>query len=418
MAHYVIRFARNAVIAALFVTAAGLGVLTGVVFAYAGDLPQISALDNYNPSTITRVSGVDGQDIGDFAVERRLVVGYDDIAPNLRMAIIAAEDGDFNSHFGLSISRIAVTVARDVFEFVTDRIRGRTSRPAGASTLTQQLARIVLPEAVGFYEGEISLERKIREAIVAIQIEKRYTKREILTMFANQMYWGHNAYGVEAASRLYFAKSAKDVTLEEAAMLGGIIQGNVRQSPYVNMDAAVRRRNYTLDRMAAEGFISTERGGAGQGEADRRPRRAAAAALDRAVLPRGSPQAPRSALRSEAAVRERPLREDDARSSPPGCGEPRGRRGSAADRQAPRLPPCREKRARREADAAGLQPRTLDAADRRRATSCRRWSRPSAAPPSPTARGSASDATRPSSRAIALPPGRDCLFRPRSRSAI
>ncbi len=123
-------------------------------------------------------------------MERRLVVGYDEIAPDLRMAIIAAEDGDFNSHFGLSISRIAVTLSRDVFEFVTDRIRGRTSRPAGASTLTQQLARIVLPEAVGFYEGEISLERKIREAIVAIQIEKRYTKREILTMFANQMYWG------------------------------------------------------------------------------------------------------------------------------------------------------------------------------------------------------------------------------------
>ena len=257
MAHYVIRYARNAGIAALFVTAAGLGVLTGVVFAYAGDLPQISALDNYAPSTITRVYGADGQGIGDFAVERRLVVGYDEIAPDLRMAIIAAEDGDFNSHFGLSASRIAVTLARDVFEFVTDRIRGRTSRPAGASTLTQQLARIVLPEAVGFYEGEISLERKIREAIVAIQIEKRYTKREILTMFANQMYWGHNAYGVEAAARLYFAKPAKDVTLEEAAMLAGIIQGNVRQSPYVNMDAAVRRRNYTLDRMADEGFIST-----------------------------------------------------------------------------------------------------------------------------------------------------------------
>ncbi len=279
MAHYVIRFARNAVIAALFLTAAGLGTLTGVVFAYAGDLPQISALDNYNPSTITRVYGADGQGIGDFAVERRLVVGYDEIAPDLRMAIIAAEDGDFNSHFGLSISRIAVTVARDVFEFVTDRIRGRSSRPAGASTLTQQLARIVLPEAVGFYEGEISLERKIREAIVAIQIEKRYTKREILTMFANQMYWGHNAYGVEAASRLYFAKSAKDVSLEEAAMLGGIIQGNVRQSPYVNMDAAVRRRNYTLERMAAENFITVEQAD----EAKARP-----------IVVRGEPRQPPS----------------------------------------------------------------------------------------------------------------------------
>ena len=279
MAHYVIRYARNAGIAALFVTAAGLGVLTGVVFAYAGDLPQISALDNYNPSTITRIYGADGQGIGDFAVERRLVVGYDDIAPDLRMAIIAAEDGDFKSHFGLSISRIAVTLARDVFEFVTDRIRGRTSRPAGASTLTQQLARIVLPDAVGFYEGEISLERKIREAIVAIQIEKRYTKREILTMFANQMYWGHNAYGVEAASRLYFAKSAKDVTLDEAAMLAGIIQGNVRQSPYVNMEAAVRRRNYTLDRMADEGFIA-----AGQAEA----------AKAQPIVVRGEPRQPPS----------------------------------------------------------------------------------------------------------------------------
>ena len=279
MAHYVIRFARNAVIAALFLTAAGLGTLTGVVFAYAGDCPQISALDNYNPSTITRVYGADGQGIGDFAVERRLVVGYDEIAPDLRMAIIAAEDGDFNSHFGLSISRIAVTVARDVFEFVTDRIRGRSSRPAGARTLTQQLARIVLPEAVGFYEGEISLERKIREAIVAIQIEKRYTKREILTMFANQMYWGHNAYGVEAASRLYFAKSAKDVSLEEAAMLGGIIQGNVRQSPYVNMDAAVRRRNYTLERMAAENFITVEQAD----EAKARP-----------IVVRGEPRQPPS----------------------------------------------------------------------------------------------------------------------------
>ena len=257
---FVIRFARNAGIAALFLAAAGLGILTGVVFAYAGDLPQISALDNYSPSTITRVSGMDGQIVGDFAVERRVVIGYDDIAPDLRMAIIAAEDGDFNSHFGLSISRIAVTLVRDVIEWVNDLLRGQKSRPAGASTLTQQLARKLLPEAVGFQEGDISLERKVREALIAIQIEKRYTKREILTLYCNQMYWGHNAYGVEAASRLYFAKSAKDLTLDEAAMLAGIIQGNVRQSPYVNMDAAVRRRNYTLDRMVAEGFIAAERG--------------------------------------------------------------------------------------------------------------------------------------------------------------
>ena len=103
MAHYVIRVARNAGIVALFIVAAMLGLLSGVLFAYAGDLPQISALDNYAPNTITRVYAINGQTIGEFATERRLVIGYDDIAPRLRQAIISAEDGDFERHFGLSI---------------------------------------------------------------------------------------------------------------------------------------------------------------------------------------------------------------------------------------------------------------------------------------------------------------------------
>src|SRR5688572_19173288 len=93
-----------------------LGTLSGVLFAYAGDLPEISALDNYNPSTITRVYAANGDVVGEFAVQRRLVIGYDDISPNLREAIIAAEDAEFNSHFGLSISRILITLTRDVLE--------------------------------------------------------------------------------------------------------------------------------------------------------------------------------------------------------------------------------------------------------------------------------------------------------------
>lgn len=257
--HYVIKFARTAVIVALFVTAATLGILSGVLFAYAGDLPQISALDNYNPSTITRVYAADGQAIGEFAVQRRLIVGYDDIAPELRQAIIAAEDAEFNSHFGLSISRIAVTLMRDVVRRMRDMIARRASRPGGASTITQQLARNLLPEAVGFEIGDVSLERKIREAIVAIQIEKRYTKREILRLYANQVLFGHGTYGVESAARLYFGKSAKNVTLEEAALLAGIIQLPARQSPYVNVSNATRRRNYALERMAEEGFITRAR---------------------------------------------------------------------------------------------------------------------------------------------------------------
>jgi penicillin-binding protein 1A len=256
VAHYVIRFARNAGITALFVFVALLGILSGVLFAYAGDLPQISTLDNYSPSTITRVYAAGGEVIGEFAVQRRLVVGYDDIAPQLRQAIIAAEDGGFERHIGLSMSSIGIRLASDVVRAVEDRINGRSSRPAGASTITQQLARDLFPQAVGFRIGDVSLERKVKEAIVAIEIEKRYTKREIFTFYANQVLFGHGTYGVESATRLYFGKSAKDVSLEEAALVAGIIQSPARQSPYVNLDAAMSRRNYVLQRMADEGYIT------------------------------------------------------------------------------------------------------------------------------------------------------------------
>src|SRR5262245_31240072 len=106
LAHYLIRVARNAGIAALFVVAGVLGILSGVLFAYAGDLPQISALDNYTPSTITRVYAANGQLIGEFATERRVIVGYEQISPILRQAIIATEDAAFDTHFGINMWRI------------------------------------------------------------------------------------------------------------------------------------------------------------------------------------------------------------------------------------------------------------------------------------------------------------------------
>jgi penicillin-binding protein 1A len=236
----VLTIARRAGLVALFVVAAMLGTASGMFFAYSGDLPEISALDGYAPSTITRVYGAGGEVIGEFAVQRRIVVRYGDIPPTLRQAILAAEDSEFFEHFGLSIPRIVVTLLKDLIEF---------RKAGGASTLTQQLARKL------FLTDEKTWERKIKEALLAVQIEKRYTKEEIFTMYCNQMYFGHGAYGVEAASRLYFGKSAKDLKLEEAALIAGILQGNVRQSPYVNMRAALRRRNYALDRMAEVGFV-------------------------------------------------------------------------------------------------------------------------------------------------------------------
>ncbi len=244
-----IRYARHAGIAALFVAAALLGTLAGVVFAYSDDLPAVSALDDYAPNTITRVLGKDNQLVGEFAVERRVVIHYNDIPENLRQAILAAEDGNFFDHAGLSISRMLLALVRDIVS---------SGRVPGGSTLTQQLARNLFATNIGFTTGDRSWERKIKESLVAVQIEKRYTKPEIFTMYCNQIYFGHGAYGVEAASQLYFRKPAKDLALEEAATIAGIIQGNVRQSPFVNPEATRRRRNYALDRMATEGFIKPD----------------------------------------------------------------------------------------------------------------------------------------------------------------
>ena len=243
MARVVVRIARSAGIALLFLLAAGLGIASGVLFAYSDDLEKISELDDYAPSTITRVFAREGEIVGEFALQRREVVPYEAISPKLRQAILAAEDSEFEQHFGLSIPRIVVTLIKDIAE---------RRKAGGASTLTQQLARKL------FLTDEKTWERKIREAILAIRLEKRYTKREIFTLYANQMYFGHGVYGVEAASRLYFGKSAKDLELQEAALIAGILQSNVRQSPYVNMEAALRRRNYTLGRMAEVGFITPE----------------------------------------------------------------------------------------------------------------------------------------------------------------
>src|SRR5687767_4188616 len=151
MATYIIRIARRAGIVILFTMAAVLGLASGVFFAYAGDLPRISALDDYAPSTISRVYGAHGEIVGEFAIQRREIIPYEAISPLLKQAILAAEDATFEQHFGLSIPRIIVTLAKDIFE---------RRMAAGASTLTQQLARKL------FLTDEKTWERKIKEAIL------------------------------------------------------------------------------------------------------------------------------------------------------------------------------------------------------------------------------------------------------------
>ena len=258
------RLLRGFGLVAMFLAAALLGIASGVLFTFTGDLPRISALDDYNPGTTTRVLGRNGSVIGEFATERRDLVTYDQIPPVLRDAIVSAEDAGFFSHGGFSIPHIAIAAIRDAVHM---------RYAYGASTLTMQLAKKL------FLTDEKGLERKIREALLTIQIEKRYTKPEIFAMYCNQMYWGHGTYGVEAASELYFAKHVQELNLDEAATIAGIIQGNDRESPYRDMGAALARRNYTLDRMAANGYISAAE---------------ASAAKKRPIVTRGQPSPPRS----------------------------------------------------------------------------------------------------------------------------
>ena len=146
-----VRYARHAGIAALFVAAALLGTLSGVLFAYSDDLPEVSALDSYSPNTITRVLGKSGQLVGEFAVERRVVIHYNDIPQNLRQAILAAEDSGFFEHSGFSISRMVLALMRDIAS------RGKSP---GGSTITQQLTRNLFPSEIGFAIGNRSWERR------------------------------------------------------------------------------------------------------------------------------------------------------------------------------------------------------------------------------------------------------------------
>ena len=245
-------FVRHPLIIGIVMLGALLGAASGALFAYSSDLPIITELDDYAPETITRIHDRGGEVIGEFATQRRVIVEYEDIPEVLRHAVIAAEDADFFGHVGFNLPRLAVTLANNV-------LSGDLTA-AGASTLTMQLARNITlgGEQLGLQK---TLQRKLREAYYTLHIEKRYTKREIFTLYCNQIWLGtatHAAHGVEAASRLYFGKSVRDLNLEEAALIAGILPSPSRLSPLVNPERARARRNYALQRMAEEGYITRE----------------------------------------------------------------------------------------------------------------------------------------------------------------
>ena len=220
-----------------------VGATAGLLLVYSTDLPQVDQLEHYRPSSITELYDDQGRTIGSFALQRRVVAAYDDYPQVLRQALISIEDKDFYRHWGINVWRIAGAAYRDI------RSGGRVQ---GASTLTMQLARNL------FLSPDRSFHRKIQEALLAVQIERRFTKPQIFTLYANQIYLGHGVYGFEAASQFYFSKPAKQLTLDEAALLAGLPKSPSYYSPITHPDHALKRRNLVINSMLEDGLITAQ----------------------------------------------------------------------------------------------------------------------------------------------------------------
>ena len=225
----------------LVVLAAAVGAGVGLILVYSTDLPQVDELERYRPSSVTELYDAHGRVIGTFALQRRVVISYEDYPQVLRDALTSIEDKDFYKHSGINVWRIAGAAYRDVES---------GGKVQGASTLTMQLARNL------FLSPDRSFYRKMQEALLAIQIERRFTKPQIFTLYANQIFLGHGAYGYEAASEYYFSKSAKQLELEEAALLAGLPKAPQYYSPINHPDRTLKRRNLVLNAMLEDGKIT------------------------------------------------------------------------------------------------------------------------------------------------------------------
>jgi penicillin-binding protein 1A len=225
----------------LVLVSALVGATVGLLLVYTTDLPQVEALEAYRPSSITELYDDHGQVIGSFALQRRVVAGYDDFAPVLRDALVSIEDKDFYRHSGINFWRIVGAAYRDIES---------GGKVQGASTLTMQLARNL------FLSPDRSFHRKVQEAMLAVQIERRFTKPQIFTLYANQIFLGHGVYGFEAASEFYFGKPARKLTLAEAALLAGLPKGPGIYSPINHPDRTLKRRNLVINAMLEDGKIT------------------------------------------------------------------------------------------------------------------------------------------------------------------
>jgi penicillin-binding protein 1A len=240
----VITSRRRAVYTLLFLgVAAVAGIIGGFFLALTHDLPQIKGLESFEPAAITRIYSADKELLAELFTERRVPVRLSDIPGPLKQAIVATEDRKFYQHAGVDLKGVLRAILTDIRagEFVQ-----------GASTITQQLARTL------FLTPQKSVIRKLKEAFLAFQIERRYTKNEILELYLNQVYFGSGAYGVEAAARTFFGKSVRELDLAECALIAGMPKSPSRFSPRVNESLALKRREIVLNQMVRNNLITEE----------------------------------------------------------------------------------------------------------------------------------------------------------------
>src|SRR6202789_4436104 len=237
------KLAARAALLALLAASAVFGVMLGLILVYSINLPQMTDLERYRPSTTTDLYDIHGRVFGSFAQERGIVVPYSEFPAVLRNAILSIEDKDFENNGGINLLRVAEAAYEDV------HTHGKVQ---GASTLTMQLARNL------FLSSEKTYGRKLQEIFLSLEIERRFTKPQIFTLYANQIYLGGGTYGFEAGAEGYFSKHARDLTLPEAALLAALPKGPEYYSPVRYPERALKRRNLVLSEMLSDGKITQQ----------------------------------------------------------------------------------------------------------------------------------------------------------------
>src|ERR1700692_4029624 len=226
----------------------GVAGAAGLLWHYSKDLPDYSQLQDYEPPVMTRVHAADGSLLAEYANQRRLYLPIQAIPKLVTNAFVAAEDKNFYQHPGIDIYGIARAGMLYVENY------GSSRRPQGASTIPQQAAKTFL------LTNEVSFERKIKEALLALRIERTYSKEKILELYLNEIYLGFGAYGVAAASLLYFDKSVHELTIAEAAYLAALPKAPSSLHPFRQRERAIDRRNYVIGRMVEDHYISAQDG--------------------------------------------------------------------------------------------------------------------------------------------------------------